>query len=334
MLLLQKNLFYIHIKKLLYRIIKFPAKCALWLYCRHIKINNRNILSAKGPLLIACNHPNSFLDAIILSTIFKAPIHSLARGDVFKSKFTNALLRSLNMLPVYRTSEGVENMEHNYTSFNSCKEIFKNNGIVLIFSEGKCINEWHLRPLMKGTARLALSSWEDGIPLKILPLALNYQSFTSFGKNLDINAGEIFGETDVKKDDGFGRSILAFNDRLKTALQPLLYEIEKNNTAGIKNKLSVKISPFKKIVLAIPAMAGYLFHWPVFFFIQRFAWKKASHNDHYDSLVVGFLFGLYPIYLLFTTAALLIITHCWLSLLFLVISPFCAWSFVQVKKQF
>ena len=79
-------------------------------------------------------------------------------------------------------------MEHNYETFAACKEIFKKDGIVLIFSEGRCINEWHLRSLMKGTARLAISSWEDGIELVILPTGINYQSFNVFGKNIDYTA--------------------------------------------------------------------------------------------------------------------------------------------------
>jgi 1-acyl-sn-glycerol-3-phosphate acyltransferase len=319
---------------LLYRLLKFPAKLAIWLYCRHLKISDKSILCSGGPLLIACNHPDSFLDAIILSTLFNKPIHSLARGDVFKNKFINSILRSMNMLPVYRASEGVENMEHNYTSFNDCKEIFKKNGIVLIFCEGRCVNEWHLRTLMKGTARLALSSWEDGIPLKVLPLGINYQSFTSFGKNIIINSGEIINKNDIVTEDGFGKAIHSFNAELQKRLQPLVYEIEKDNTPVIKQRMAVKISSVKKILLAAPAAAGYLFHWHLYYFIQRFAWKKASHNDHYDSILVGLLFIIYPTYLLLITAVLLLLTKCWYFLLLLFAAPFWAWSFVQVKKQF
>ena len=328
-------LFYIHQKnKLLYRLLKIPARFALWIYCRHIFINDKDILKHKGPLLLACNHPNSFLDAIILCTLFKQPVHSLTRGDVFKSKFTNAFLRAINMLPVYRTSEGVENMEHNYTSFNDCKKIFKNDGIVLIFSEGRCTNEWHLRSLMKGTARLAISSWQDGIDVKILPCGLNYQSFTSFGKNLHINFGNIFEEKNIALDSGFGKAIISFNEQLQKALQPLVYEIEKNNTAAVKQKFVVKISSLKKILLCVPAAAGYLFDWPLYYFLQKYAWKKASHNDHYDSILVGLLFGCYILYLLLLTIILFIITKSWWSFLILGVAPFCAWSYVQLKKQF
>ena len=81
----------------------------------------------EGPLLIAANHPNSFLDAIIIATLFDKPVYSLARGDAFKKPLYARLLRKLNMHPVYRTSEGVENMEHNYSTFDACKVIFKKN---------------------------------------------------------------------------------------------------------------------------------------------------------------------------------------------------------------
>ena len=176
---------------MLYRLLKLPAKIAIYFYCRKIIINKKEWLKSEGPLLIAANHPNSFLDAVILATLFKRPIHSLARGDAFVNTFITKLLTSLKMLPVYRISEGAENLEHNYTTFSSCIDIFKKNGIVLIFSEGRCINEWHLRPLKKGTARLSINAWQQGIPLKVVPLGINYSSFRIFGKNMILNFGDI-----------------------------------------------------------------------------------------------------------------------------------------------
>ena len=101
------------------------------------------------------------------------------------------------MFPVYRVSEGVENLNSNYETFENCKKIFREKGIVLIFSEGKCINEWHLRPLKKGTARLAINSWEENIPLEVLPVGINYSSFRRFGKNVIINFGNIITQEDI-----------------------------------------------------------------------------------------------------------------------------------------
>jgi 1-acyl-sn-glycerol-3-phosphate acyltransferase len=48
-----------------------------------------------GSFLLASNHPNSFLDAIILDVLFKKSIWSLTRGDVFKHKFISGTLPAL-----------------------------------------------------------------------------------------------------------------------------------------------------------------------------------------------------------------------------------------------
>ncbi len=291
-------------------------------------------MSLSGPLLIAANHPNSFLDAIILSTIFKKPIYSLARGDAFTKPFFKRLLYSLNMFPVYRISEGVENLENNYETFESCKEIFKNNGIVLIFSEGRCINEWRLRPLKKGTARLAQSSWQEGIPLKILPAGINYQSFHSFGKNIRLNFGDIITQEQMGVTDGYGKNIYAFNDKLRCGLSSLVFEMDPREKQELRRIFFVRQSTVKKVLLFLPAILGYIIHAPLFLPIKQFAEKKGRQNDHYDSLLVGLLFILYPIYLIVISllAAFFIGGLWWLTVFILL--PVCAWSFVQVKRQF
>ena len=108
---------------MLFSLIKRYARLAIKIFCRKIIINKPEWLLAKGPLLLASNHPNSFLDAIILCTIFDKPVYSLARGDAFNGKLISRLLTSFKMLPVYRVTEGVENLEENYNTFNACKEI-------------------------------------------------------------------------------------------------------------------------------------------------------------------------------------------------------------------
>ena len=316
---------------MLYRFLKFPAKLALYFYCRKIKINDPDYLNLKGPLLIAANHPNSFLDAIIISSLFKEPVHSLVRGDVYKNKFYSTLLYSLNMLPVYRVTEGVENLENNYDTFKKCKEIFKKDGIVLIFSEGRCINEWKLRPLMKGTARLAFSSWEDGIDLKILPLAINYDSFRSFGKIVEIFFAKPFKKA-PKDYDGYGKFIGAFNDELKSKLKPLVFEEDPKNTKSIKEHFKIKTSFIKKLFLFIPAVLGLIIFSPIYYLFKIIITKKWN-NDHFDSILVAGGFFIFPFYVLLLTVIAIIIFNFWWMIL-VIILPFCAWASLQLKEEF
>src|SRR5215467_6680023 len=228
------------------------------IFCRRIIINKPELLKKKGPILLACNHPNSFLDAAIIADLFKHPVYSLARGDVFKKPFHIKILNALNIFPIYRHTEGTENLGINYETFDACKNIFKKDGIVLIFSEAKCINEWHLRPLRKGTARLAFSSWDENIPLEVIPVGINYSSFRRFSKNVFINFGEPITKDDFDLKDVDGKKNLTFNLKLKERLHQLVFEIHKSDVQKQKKILEKKPSLFAKIFLFIPAVVGWL----------------------------------------------------------------------------
>ncbi len=304
------------------------------LYCRSVKINDKKYLSAEGPLLIAANHPNSFLDAIIIATLFKRPVYALTRGDVYSNNFFSRILTSMKMLPVYRLSEGAENLDQNYETFEKCKEIFKKKGIVLIFSEGRCINEWHLRPLKKGTARLAISSWHEGINLKILPAGINYQAFVKFGKNIELNFGDIINEEDIDHTNGYGKTIFDFNHKLRENLKTLVAEFDPGDKEGIKNRFYVKQSVIKKILLFIPAFLGWLLHVILYKPVKKYIWKKTGHTGHFDSILIGVLFCAYPIYLILVSLIVYTLTvGYWWSTVFIFL-PFCAWSYLQLKSQF
>lgn len=318
---------------MLYSFVKIIARLAIPVYCRHISINKEDLLKLKGPLLLAANHPNSFLDAVILCTLFDKPVYSLARGDAFKNPFFARLLLNFKMFPVYRVSEGVENLEENYKTFEQCKDIFKQDGIVLIFSEGKCVNEWHLRPLKKGTARLAISSWQEDIDVKVLPVAINYSSFKVFGKNVKLFFGDIITKEDIDYNDSHGNAIRQFNDTLKAQLTKYVFEIRSNDKEKLKEKFYIQQPWLKKIVLFIPATLGFLIHAPLYYFAKWLGDIINKETEHYDSKLVGLLFILYPLFLLLISCLVFYFSGSWLSFMLLLLVPFTAWSFVQLKNQ-
>ncbi len=318
---------------MLYSVLKITARIAIRIFCRKIIINKPELLNIKGPVLLAANHPNSFLDSVIIDTLFEQPVWSLARGDVFKNPFHTRLLTALRILPVYRTSEGVENLSENYRTFEACIEIFRKNGVINIFSEGKCVNEWHLRPLKKGTARLTLKAWEENIPLKVLPVGINYSSFSRFGKNIFLNFGEIMEQYPVKKGDADGQRHQSFNAMLAQQLQQLVYEIPGSDKQLQKQKLEISQSLLKKIVLALPAIAGWIIHAPLYYTVKGFTAKKTRDTGHYDSVMTAILLFSYPLYLLALVSLVALTTGSIWSLTLLLLLPFCAWALVQLKPQ-
>lgn len=319
---------------MLYTLLKYYVRLAMKIYCRELKVSPRSVTQIKGPVLLACNHPNSFLDAIILDILFEQPIHSLARGDAFKNKTVAQILHALKILPVYRTSEGVENLSHNYKTFKACQDLFRKNGLVLIFSEGLCENEWKLRPLKKGTARLAIQSWEEAIPLTVIPVGMNYSAFRKFGKNIHVYFGNSITKEQIDRNSSEGAQLLQFNTLLKNELDRLVYHIEPDNTEELKRKLEVPIGRLEKLILLPFAFAGYIFHWPVYTLTYRLIYPKLGHTVHFDSVLFGGLLVAYPIYLLLLTIGTFLITQWPWVLLLPLLAPLLAWSLVRIKEQF
>jgi 1-acyl-sn-glycerol-3-phosphate acyltransferase len=273
---------------LLYQLIKIFVKLALKIFCPELLINNKRLLELPGPLLITANHPNSFFDAILIGSLFSRPVHFLARGDVFRKPWHGKLLRLLNMIPVYRLSEGKENLGLNDTAFQRSKQILTEGGIVLIFIEGICVNKHTLQPFKKGAARIASES--KLLPgLNILPIAVAYNSFDRFGKKININMAQPIPVKTLFVFEEEAKNIRHFNE--------VLFELIEKNICILEAKRH--LSKSKKIVLAVPAVLGFVLHIGPYILIKNMVKKKTSGTVFYDSVLFGALLFIYPLFLLF-----------------------------------
>ncbi len=271
--------------------MKIYVSLALKLFCGEIQINNKSLLKQKGPLLVTANHPNSFFDAIIIATLFRTSIYFLARGDVFKNKTIAAILNWLRIIPIHRISEGSENLHLNEATFQRCREIFSNNGIVLIFIEGLSQHEFTLRPFKKGAARLALSSWvsiSNESNLKVMPLGLTYNHFDGIGKRVTIMMKEPESSDDFEVNDS-GKAILFFNERMFREISDLIMHSHK--------PLSTELNKLAKLLLFLPAATGYIMHAPLYLTLKAFVKKKTEGTVFFDSVLFALLMILYPFYL-------------------------------------
>lgn len=205
-----------------YKFIKIWIRLGLLFYCRKISFTDRAVLKSKGPLLLACNHPNSFLDAIIVGSQFNRPVHFLARGDVFRKPLTKKILSALKMIPIYRLSEGREYLALNDATFEKCVDILASGGIVLIFAEGLCVNQWALRPLKKGAARIAWNAFSNSIirqQFRVIPVGINYNGFAKSGKQVIVHFGQAITTGHFSSIYASGDFIQHFNHLLQSALQ-------------------------------------------------------------------------------------------------------------------
>lgn len=154
------------------------------------------------PVIFCSNHPNAFMDAIMVGSALPRRNWFLARSDVFRKKALAKFLGFVGIIPIYRALEGTENLAKNDETFDKCTAMLEDNKCILIFSEGLCIQERRLRKLKKGTARIAFGAEEKNdfkLNLTIVPVGINYDSSPwKFRSRVYIECGEPFAMKDYE----------------------------------------------------------------------------------------------------------------------------------------
>lgn len=191
------------------------------IHFRRVFVGQAGNVPAEGGVLLTCNHPNSFLDAMVVALSLKRPVHFLVRSDVFRKPVARYFLTRLNMIPIYRLQEGTENLDRNKDTFDKVAQLLKAGQVVLIFSEGNCVVEKRLRSLRKGTARMYFGALEQGARPSIIPVGINYTYPYQFRGELLLSFGEPLSVSDLPEIwfNEPARAIRTFNERLSLAMQ-------------------------------------------------------------------------------------------------------------------
>jgi glycerol-3-phosphate O-acyltransferase / dihydroxyacetone phosphate acyltransferase len=178
---------------MLYSILSFVVRLALKIFFRKISVTGAEHIPKRGPMIVVGNHPNTFMDPILVAYAVEHEVHFLANGSIFKGGLVKWFLSKLNMIPVYRKQDAAasDQKQLNDLTFKNCYEFLSRKGILLIFPEGTSINERKLRPIKSGTARIALGAEEryEALNLVILPIGVNYSNPTRFGEEAALHIG-------------------------------------------------------------------------------------------------------------------------------------------------
>lgn len=209
---------------MVYDLLKLICRVALRIFYQKIDISGIKYIPAKGPLLIVANHPNTFMDPIVIASLCKQEVFFIAKSTVFNSPFRKWLLQKMNLIPVYRREDGPVNPEANNSTFLKCFEFLETAGTLLIFPEGNSFNQRRLRPLKTGAARIALGAaarHDFKQEITILPVGLNYSEPTLFRSKILVNiAPPIFASSyaGIFREDQ-GKAYKLMTEHLRVALE-------------------------------------------------------------------------------------------------------------------
>jgi 1-acyl-sn-glycerol-3-phosphate acyltransferase len=168
-------------------------------------IIGRENIPKKGPAIIGPNHI-SMIDIIFVWTALRRVVIALGAAELFDNKYIGWLGKLLGFAPVIRKLKDGSNAEEASRSGAKAKEILANvlawMGIVIMFSEGRCVSPGDSQEFFPGAAVLAFRTGALIVPVyidganRVLPLGrdrekgkrrfdLRQKVVLVFGKPLD-----------------------------------------------------------------------------------------------------------------------------------------------------
>lgn len=158
-----------------------------------LKVEGR--LPDEGAVIIAPNHSNTLMDALVVLASRRAQTVFGARADIFRKPTAAMALRFLKILPLARERDGAGTIRDSIYAFDEIDGTLEAGIPFCLFAEGRHRTERTILPLQKGIARIALRSARQR-PTVIVPAGINYSDFfhyrgrclLRYGEPLDVNA--------------------------------------------------------------------------------------------------------------------------------------------------
>ena len=167
-----------------YRVLRALGRLALRWFYRDIEVVGMECLPVEGPVLLASNHPNALVDALVVGCMLPRPVVLTAKATLLENRITRLLVRMVGVVPLRRASDsvpassgGVLDPARNAAAFAAVLDVLESGGVVLLFPEGKSHSDPALAPLKTGLARMALMARVECrlTCIPIIPIGLTFE---------------------------------------------------------------------------------------------------------------------------------------------------------------
>jgi len=194
------------------------------------------------PVILACNHPTAFTEPVYMAAYTSKVRNVMLRGDMFHdSKLIAAFLRYIKCIPIYRAQDGMANLKKNEATLNYCYELLEKGQNMFILSEGDSKLEKRLRPIQKGTARLAFGAYEKfgTKDIVIVPIGINYMDANRFRSKIYADFGPPIPLSDYfdAHEKNPRRAVKLLTDKIKVELRKRVIHVEKPADDELADKL-------------------------------------------------------------------------------------------------
>lgn len=169
---------------------------------RKVEVRGKENFPTDGPVIIAPNHCNTLMDALVVLRSHKDETVFGARADMFNNKLVAKIMFFLRILPMVRQRDGLRNVLKNVETQETIVETLEHDVRFCIFPEGRHRAEKSLLPLGKGIFRAALAAnakFGDKKPVYIVPAGIEYGDFFRYRSTSLLTYGKPINVTEFVK---------------------------------------------------------------------------------------------------------------------------------------
>lgn len=219
---------------MLYFLAKLISKLSFLAVYKKVYILNEDNVPEDRAALVTCNHPNGFVEPLVIAGYLPKYLYFLTRGDVFQKPVANFLLRGIHCIPIFRFRDGFASMRKNNESLNESVEILKNKNSLLVFAEGSTEQVRYVRPIQKGAVRLAFDTLEQAPESRpcIVPMVIHFSKPVFYRSEVIIEYGTPIELDEYQSlyQDQKGKAIKTLLDRVNQAMQDLSISVSKETS--------------------------------------------------------------------------------------------------------
>src|SRR5439155_11697 len=89
----------------LYRAVRAVARFWLWFFFKAVDVRHPERVPEWGPVLLCINHPNNFIDSLLVGSALGRKVHYLATAALFRNRIVGRFLASCGAIPLYRKED-------------------------------------------------------------------------------------------------------------------------------------------------------------------------------------------------------------------------------------
>jgi 1-acyl-sn-glycerol-3-phosphate acyltransferase len=188
-------------KTLFYYLVAALVRTTSWFMFSRVEVRGRDRVDWDAPCILSPNHQNAFLDALLVGITAPVTLTFPARAAVFGTPF-DWFLEALHMIPIYRRRDGFDKLARTKDILAEQREQLKTGASLVMFSETEHAHTYYLRPLSRGSARLALKTQQEtDRPVQLVPVGINYYHLCRPGFKVSIVFGEPLRADAYAEDD-------------------------------------------------------------------------------------------------------------------------------------